>query len=113
MREKVDIIEERTQEKLGLFEKSRYMEKLFPSLKIQKPGYDLYGSTTCCLAVLAMYIFFCFSNFTVDPNSFVQGQSSIFKGDMAITLVVVIIIIVIERLANRTDTKKVEQKEIS
>jgi flagellar basal body rod protein FlgF len=32
---------------------------------------------------------------------------------MAITLVVVILIIIIERLASRTDTKKVEHKEVS
>lgn len=89
------------------------MENLFPSLKIQKPGYDLYGSTTSTLAILALYVFFCFQNYTVDPSSFVQGQSSIFKGDMAITLVIVIIIIIIERLASRTDTKKVEAKEIN
>ena len=60
LQEKVHVIEERIEEKMGIFEKSRYMENLFPSLKIQKPGYDLYGSTTCVLAILALYIFMCF-----------------------------------------------------
>jgi hypothetical protein len=113
LEEKVEKIEMRKEEKMGMFENSPYMENLFPSLKIQKPGYDLYGSTTSTLAVIALFIFFRFSSFTVDPGSFVQGQSSIFKGDMAITLVVVIMIIIIERLASRTDTKKVDIKEVS
>jgi hypothetical protein len=111
--EKVEKIEIRKEEKMGIFESSAYMANLFPNLKIQKPGYDLYGSTTSLLAVIALFVFFCFSSFTVDPGSFVEGQSSIFKGDMAVTLVVVIIIIIIERLASRTDTKKVENKMVS
>jgi hypothetical protein len=111
--EKVERIEIRNKVKTGIFENSPYMGNLFPSLKIQKPGYDLYGSTTSTLAIIALYVFSRFSKFTVDPGSFVQGESAIFKGDMAITLVVVIIIIIIERLASRTDTKKVEQKEVN
>jgi hypothetical protein len=63
----------RKEEKMGIFENSKYMENLFPSLKIQKPGYDLYGSTTSTLAVIALFVFFCFSKYTVDPSSFVQG----------------------------------------
>jgi hypothetical protein len=106
--DQMHIIETRKEEKIGIFEKSAYMANLFPCLKIQKPGYDLYGSTTSTLGLIALFVFFKFSEFTVDPGSFVQGQSSIFKGDMAITLVVVIIIIIIERLASRTDTKVVQ-----
>lgn len=34
LQEKVNVIEERVEEKQGFFEKSRYMENLFPSLKI-------------------------------------------------------------------------------
>mmetsp|Transcript_21579 Transcript_21579/g.33227 ORF Transcript_21579/g.33227 Transcript_21579/m.33227 type:complete len:988 (-) Transcript_21579:2058-5021(-) len=107
-----DEIDERQKPKLGMFEKSSYFEKIFPGLKIQKPGYDLYGSTTVVLALIAVYVFVFFKNFTVDPSvfKFIQGQSSIFKGDMAVTLLVLIIIIIIERYANRTDTKAVDEE---
>jgi hypothetical protein len=52
-----------------------YFEKIFPSLKIQKPGYDLYGTTTVILSLIALYIFLFYKNYTVDPNvfKFIQG----------------------------------------
>ena len=62
------------------------------------------------LAFIALYVFIFYQNFTVDPSvfKFISGQSAIFKGDMAVTLLVLIVIIIIERYANRTDTKAVE-----
>jgi len=39
---------------------------VFPSLKIQKPGYDLYGSTTSFLMLLAIYVFVFWGQITVD-----------------------------------------------
>jgi hypothetical protein len=55
--EKFDIIEEKSKPKLGIFEKVEYFDKIFPSLKIQKPGYDLYGTTTTILAIMAIFVF--------------------------------------------------------
>jgi len=55
---------------MGLFEKSKYFKQLFPSMKIQKPGYDLYGSSTISLFVLAIYVFICYKHITVDPKMF-------------------------------------------
>jgi hypothetical protein len=66
-------MDQRISTRPGIFEKSRYMDNLFPSLKIQKPGYDLYGSTTCVLLVMVVYIFATFKYYTVDPKSFVGG----------------------------------------
>jgi hypothetical protein len=43
--------------KLGFFETNAYFEKIFPRLQIQKPGYDLYGTTTFFLAGSAAYVF--------------------------------------------------------
>ena len=40
--EMFDEIENRTRPKLDSFDTSKYFERIFPSLRIQKPGYDLY-----------------------------------------------------------------------
>ena len=42
--------------------------ELFPSLKIQKPGSDVYASTTITLVVLVVYVFFGFKHFTASPE---------------------------------------------
>jgi hypothetical protein len=51
-----------------------------------------------------------FSYFTVDPKSFVGGETNIFNSEMAVTLVVLIFITMIERIASRTDTKESTKK---
>lgn len=56
------------------------------------------------------YVFVSFKSFTVDPKSFVGGETNIFNSEMAITLVVLILITMIERIASRTDTKKAAKK---
>ena len=68
--ERFDMIESRTRPALGLFEKNPYFDRIFPGLRIQKPGYDLYGSTTLMLFLLVVYVFVAFKNFTVDPEIF-------------------------------------------
>ena len=64
------MIESRTRPALGVFEKNPYFDGIFPGLRIQKPGYDLYGSTTLMLVVLMVYVATQFKNFTVDPAIF-------------------------------------------
>jgi len=56
------------------------------------------------------YVFVAFKHFTVDPKAFVGGETNIFNSEMAITLVVIILITMIERIASRTDTKKASKK---
>jgi hypothetical protein len=57
-------------------------------------------------------VFLFYERYTVsnDVFSFVKGQSSIFKGEMAVTICFLCFIIIVERYANRTDTKHVEEK---
>lgn len=98
---------------MDVFERSAYFDQLFPSLKIQKPGYDLYGSTTSFLGVLAIYVFMCYGHMSVDQADYLRhskNNNSIFKGNMVICLLTVILVIVIERYVNRSDTKAVDQK---
>lgn len=104
-------MKKRVQPKIGIFESSNYMDGLFPSLKIQKPGYDLYGTTTLVLFLILLFIFLFYERYTNDPQVFVfmHGQSAIFKGEMGIMLTLISGIIIVERLANRTDTKAVNE----
>lgn len=90
-----------------MFEKRLYFENIFPRLRIQKPGYDLYGATNTLLAIMAIYVFMFYQNVTVDPAvfGFLKGQSSLFGGEMALVLLVIFTIMLFERYTNRTDTK--------
>lgn len=54
----------------GWFEKQDYFERIFPSLKVQKPGYDLYGTTTSILGIIAIYIFIYYSDFAFSLLTF-------------------------------------------
>ena len=94
-----------------MFEKSSYFKTMFPSLKIQKPGYDLYGSSTISLALLTIYVVTCYSHITVDPNmfKFMAGQTNIFNGEMTAMVLFFIGVILLERYTSRTDTKAVEE----
>ena len=49
-----------------VFDENPYFENVFPSLKIQKPGYDLYGSSTVFLAILAIFTFLFYPSISVD-----------------------------------------------
>lgn len=113
LEERLDAVARRGIAKVGLFEKSQYFRRLFPSLKIQKPGYDLYGTTTTVLFLLALYTGLYYGNFSVDQANYLVGSKnniSIFKGDMVICLITITTIIVIERYVNRSDTKPVQQQ---
>jgi predicted membrane protein len=92
-----------------MFEKSKYFNSMFPSLKIQKPGYDLYGSSTISLALLTIFVVTCYQHVTVDQKmfKFMTGQTSIFNGEMTMMVLFFITVIILERYTSRTDTKAV------
>lgn len=112
--EAFDELEKRTRPALGPFEKRAYFGKLFPALRIQKPGYDLYGAATTVLALTALYVFQFYQHVTVDPAvfGFLKGQSSLFAGEMALVLVAIVIVMLLERYTNRTDTKAEVQQRL-
>jgi len=109
------IIDGKSIPKKTFFEKNEYFTTLFPSLKIQKPGEDYYGSTTCFLALTLVYIFMFWSYITVDPGTMlesVKDSNKIFNGFMSMMMIAVIIIIIFERYVNRCDTKAIKDKSI-
>lgn len=111
---KIDNVKDKDKPKPGFFENIKYFDRLFPNLKIQKPGFDLYASTTFFLGILAVYVFMFFDKLTVNETEFLKGAqetNNIFKGEMSICLILIISIIILERYINRSDTKA-EQKSI-
>ena len=101
---------------LGLFESSPYFLQIFPSILIQKPGYDLYGATTIFMFILCIFIFSFYSEISVNKANLMPSKadnSDIFNGTMILNLLFVVLIMIIERYANRTDTKVSHNKRLS
>jgi hypothetical protein len=57
-------------------------------------------------------MFYFYKDYTYDSSTFVNGSSRVWTYDKALTMVVLIFIMILERIANRTDTKEVEKKSI-
>ena len=74
MEVKFDSIDDRELNNPGMFERREYFDRLFPSLKVQKPGYDLYGLTTTICGVLAVYIFMYYSSYNYSQLKFEYGK---------------------------------------
>ena len=70
---KLKFFTDRNAPKVGFFESYTYFDGIFPSLKIQKPGYDYYGSSTLTLAVLIIFIFTSYSKMSVDPATLLKA----------------------------------------
>jgi hypothetical protein len=97
----------RNKPEMGLFERVRYFNRLFPDLKIQKPGYDLYGSTNIFLTIVIIFCFMCFDEFNVSEKMVIPGKESgnTFSNGLIFLVLFVICIMLLERFANRTATK--------
>jgi len=110
---KFDHIDMRKKPKDTMFDKNEFLSEVFPPLRIQKPGYDVYARTTFALMLIVLFIFGFYTKFTVKTissvnlSSWATGESEILKGEMAVLLIVILTVICIERYASRTDTKTV------
>ena len=62
--DKFESLDDRILNRPGIFERTEYFERIFPSVKIQKPGYDLYGTTTSVLGIIFVFIFMYFSQYS-------------------------------------------------
>ena len=51
-------------------------------------------------------------SFSQSKFDYYKGQSVVFQGEMAMMVLLIITIIIVERYANRSDTKKIEEKVI-
>ena len=67
---------------------------------------------------MCLYVFFLYGQMSIDQNNYLskkatKDNASLFKGNMVICLVSVIILMLIERYVNRTDTKEEKEGRIS
>lgn len=72
--QKSDRIKLRNKPETGIFGKVRYFNRLFPDLKIQKPGYDLYGSTNIFLTIVVLFVFTFYGEFNVSEGKVIPGK---------------------------------------
>ena len=92
---------------MGIFESMKYFNKLFPQLKIQKPGYDLYGSTNIFLTIVILFVFIFFDDFNVSEAEVIPGKlaGNNFSNGLIFLVLFIIMIMLFERIASRTATK--------
>jgi hypothetical protein len=105
--QKSNLIIERNKPKMGIFESMKYFNKLFPQLKIQKPGYDLYGSTTIFLTFTVIFVFAAYDNFMVSASMVIPGKETggLFSNGMIELVLFIILVMILERIANRSATR--------
>lgn len=71
---KSNIMFERKKPTMGLFERLPYFNKIFPPLKIQKPGFDIYGITNIFLFVIVIFVFAFFKDFNVSASAVIHTK---------------------------------------
>lgn len=106
---KREALAERQRTELGFFESSPYFSRIFPSLKIQKPGYDLYALQSLVLGLCLVFVYVFSDKYTASSSAykFMKSQSVLFQYELAFVLVIIVFVLVLERIVSRTDTKKV------
>jgi len=76
-----------------------FIDALFPKLKIQKPGYDMYSSILFIQVVLCLYIFVFYANMTGSHDTIGQQLAqNQFSGSMVIVLSIQIVLMILERV---------------
>lgn len=110
--DKMQQLEQKNLPEMTYFETWQYFDRLFPGLRVQKPGTDYYGSTTLLLAILAIFVLLNFEQLYVSQSDLLESanfnNSGIFNGAMAVCLLTIVFIIFLERYISRTDTKAAE-----
>ena len=109
---KMELLDKKETPRLGLFERIKYFDKVFPALKIQKPGYDLYASTTIFLGILLLYVFAFYGQMSVSQADYLTKEpaAGLFNFHMIVLMLVIITVMFVERYANRMDTKAAKKK---
>lgn len=106
-------IARRSQDVATGFENWGYFKRIFPTQRIQKPGYELYGTQSFILVVLAIYSFMGYDHMTVNEFQLLPGakdSSNLFQEDMTIQMCFVLTLIFVERYVSRTNSYKYEEK---
>jgi len=79
--------------------KKSYFEKLFPIVRNEKPGKNLYPAYTIMMFLLIVYILFFYTKMIKDDTyGSVNLETSQFSGAMVIFLIIHVIIIILDRI---------------
>lgn len=88
-----------------VFVRNYYMQKLYPSLKIQKPGIDYYQQMVFFQVLIGLYILIWYPDMTAEEDTIIkQINKSQFSGNMVAFLTLIIIIIIIDRYIYKSRT---------
>jgi hypothetical protein len=83
----------------NLLVKSKYVSRIYPQLKIQKPGFDFYNQMVMVQVFMCIYIIIFYPNMDADKSTNIVNQLSKnqFSGEMVIALIFQIVIMIIDR----------------
>ena len=88
-----------------VFVRNLYMQRLYPSLKIQKPGTDYYQQMVFFQVLMGLFILVWYPDMTAEEDTIIkQINKSQFSGEMVAVLTGVIIIIIIDRYIYKSRT---------
>ena len=89
----------------GLFYKNAYFERLFPSIKEQKPGKDLYAVIATFQFLICIFMIFFYTKMDADVTSISDSLTyNQFSGQMVIALFLQILVMIIDRYLYKSKT---------
>lgn len=88
------------------------MESLFPTVKEQKPGIDLYPLTATIQFIICIYMIFFYTKMAADFTNFTDAITyNQFSGQMVIALFIQILVMILDRFLYKSRTFIAIQKE--
>lgn len=81
------------------------MKSLFPSIKEQKPGKDLYAFVAATQFFICLFLIFFFTKMDADFTNVTDAiQYNQFSGEMVIALFLQILVMIVDRYLYKSDT---------
>ena len=88
-----------------LLYKNDYFEQLFPSVKEQKPGKDLYALSATFQFLICLYLIFFYTKMDADVTNISDSLTyNQFSGQMVIALFLQILVMIIDRYMYKSKT---------
>lgn len=104
-RRRLRTMEELAKKMHEIFVRNSFMQKLYPSLKIQKPGIDFYQHMLSVQVLMCLYILIWYPNMAAEEETIIkQINKSQFSGYMVVVLAMMIIIMIIDRYIYKSRT---------
>ena len=90
-----------------------YLQRLYPSLKIQKPGLDFYQIMVSIQVLMSLYILLQYPKMDAEHSSILsQVNRNQFSGHMVVVLAIMIFLMIVERYIYKSKNfTQLENKE--